>query len=105
MDTVDSEEIPAWDVALEALALEEYKKRNQPMSMDDFRNLGVEHSIRFDDIMATMCQLVMHDKWSCTGKDQAGNALTVDDMDGLFVYGRVEESIADKFSVCFEPVG
>lgn len=97
-------EIPEWDVALESLIRDEVGIKGGPLSMDDFKRLAKEHSIRFDDIMATLVQLVNHGKWQHRAVDDHGETVSEDELDGLYVYSRVEESFVDKYTISWEPV-
>ena len=99
----DLEELPKWDVALESLINEEYKKTGRPLSIKDFQRLATEYTIRFDDIMATLAQLCLNDKWSFEGTGPEGNRVGTEIIDGLFPYGRLEERVAKKFSVSWSP--
>ena len=99
----DLEELPKWDVALESLINEEYKKIERPLAIKDFQRLATEYTIRFDDIMATLAQLCLHEKWSFEGTGPNGDSVGMEIIDDLFPYGRLEERVARKFSVLWSP--
>ncbi|VAW83101.1 hypothetical protein MNBD_GAMMA13-1716, partial [hydrothermal vent metagenome] len=61
--TVTDTARPKWDVALAALATDQYRKKTAPLSLDDFYTLADEHAIRLDDIMETLFLLVIHGEW------------------------------------------
>jgi len=98
MKDIAMNEIPKWDVALENLAREEYEKTGQSLDMDDFKQMGKKHRIRFDDLMHTLCQLVVNDVWT-----QQGEGCNDSDLEALFVYNRLDEKIAEKYSVHWQP--
>lgn len=95
-------EIPKWDVALEALVMEEYDTIRRPLGLDDFRRLGQTHGIRFHDIMATIYQLEVHGKWRHQGVD-GNQPATPSALEGLYVHGRLDEDTAEKYAVTWSP--
>jgi hypothetical protein len=97
-------EIPEWDVALESLIRDEVGIKGGPLNMEDFKRLAKEHAIRFDDIMATLVQLVRSGRWQHTAIDDDGNQVDEKDLDGLYVYSRVEDSFIDRYNITWEPV-
>jgi len=92
-------DIPKWDIALENLAKEEFEKLGRPLDLADFKQMGKKHRIRFDDLMHTLCKLVENGAWSQQGQDCAE-----DDLAELFVYDRLDEKIAEKYSVIWQPI-
>lgn len=92
-------DIPKWDIALENLAKEEFAKTGHPLDLADFKQMGKKHRIRFDDLMHTLCKLVENDVWSQQGVD-----CTEADLEELFVYNRLDEKIAEKYAVSWQPV-
>lgn len=94
-------DVPKWDPALEALAREAYQRLGHPLGIDDFRRLGKEYQIRFHDMMATIYQLEVHGKWQHQGHDGAGNPVADDE---LYVHGRLDEKVAEKYAVVWSPV-
>jgi hypothetical protein len=97
-------EIPKWDVALEAVAKDKFEKLGRPMNLENFKDLGNEYKIRFDDLMHTLSQLVTHEAWSQQGFDEQGQPVSDDHLSELFVYNRLDEEIAEKYSVVWQPV-
>ncbi len=83
--------VPDWDVALEALVLEEYDHRGQALTLEDFRRLSADHTIRFDDIMVTMFELCIHGQWLY--RDQQGRLqdITRETLDLLTALGRMQD--------------
>ncbi len=62
MNTPDIE-TPGWDVALEALLGETCATEGRSLSIADLKTLAGTHTIRLDDILDTLCQLVRHGRW------------------------------------------
>lgn len=83
-------DIPKWDVALEALVREECKKSGSALCMNDFKKLAQMHSIRFDDIMVTMFELVLNDKWFYKLPNKEHYRITRDEINRLYVNGRLK---------------
>ena len=90
-------DIPKWDIALENLANEEFEKIGHPLNLEDFKQMGKTNRIRFDDLMHTLCKLVENDMWL-----QQGENCTETDLEELFVYDRLDEKIAEKYSVAWQ---
>jgi len=95
------EDVPVWDVALAALARDEYKNRGAPLRLEDFRRLAEHYGIRFDDIMATLFELVIHGEWRYQAPD--GQAITRDALDRLYVNGRLHAKDLAGFSGEWRP--
>ena len=91
------DDIPPWDVALAALAREEYLKLSNPLTIEDFRRLATEHSIRFDDIMATMFELVIQDEWQYEGRNGRNQPVTREAINKLYVQGRLNEADVSEY--------
>ena len=101
---IDSEEsIPKWDVALEALTREEYKNSGNPLRLDDFLKLAKEHAIRFDDIMVTMFELVLNDKWRYCDNDGNEVSITRKEVNDLYVNGRLNEKDVQDYQGLWSP--
>ncbi len=94
--------IPKWDVALEALVTEEFNTVRRPLGLADFRRLGQTHGIRFHDIMATIYQLEIHEKWRHQGLD-GDHPASEATLEGLYVHDRLDEDTAEKYSVTWAP--
>lgn len=97
------EEMPQWDVAIESLVRDEYRKLNRALTIEDFQRLGTEYKIRFDDIMATLAQLCSHREWLVNGKDAQGKGVGAGIVDELFPYGRLDERVARRYSISWQP--
>lgn len=98
VDTKEEIDIPKWDVALEALILEEFIKLGRVLNVDDFHQLAVEYSIRFDDMMETIFALTLEGKWiyqDANGKEMEITQAMVDD---LYVNARLHEDDVRGFT-------
>jgi hypothetical protein len=98
-----NQDMPKWDVALASLAGDEYRKKSSPLSLDDFRNLAKEHTIRLDDIMETMFLLAIHDKWKYLDETGKHQPLDQETLDNLYVKRRLSETDLDAFNGGWQP--
>lgn len=96
-------DVPKWDIALEGLLNDEYRRLKRPMHLDDLRRVGQVHKIRSHDITATLCQLDRYGKWGHRGFDEAGRPMAEDAVEGLYQHGRLDEDVAEKYSVTWFP--
>ena len=97
-------DMPKWDVALAALAADEFRKKASPLTLNDFRDLATKHAIRLDDIMETMFLLAINDEWvytDSTGKEQP---LEQDTLDALYVKRRLSAEELATFDGTWQPV-
>ncbi len=92
-------EVPKWDVALEALITDEYRRLKRPLQVADFRRLAQAHKIRFHDIMETVQLLDRHGRWCHQGTAADGT------VPGLYVHSRVDEDVAERGAVSWSPRG
>ena len=97
------EEIPKWDIALAALASEESGILGQGLMVKDFHRLAEEHNIRFDDIMVTMFELVIQGEWKYQDSDGAERPITRDEVDKLYVGGRLAEADVMQYLGMWSP--
>ncbi|HFQ91729.1 MAG TPA: hypothetical protein ENK29_02480 [Chromatiales bacterium] len=97
------EEIPKWDVALEALARETCQHLERPLNQLDVRRLARQYAIRFDDIMITLFELVIHGKWVYLDETGKPREITREVLDGLYVNGRLEERDLVDFAGGWRP--
>jgi hypothetical protein len=86
------EEVPKWDVALAALTREEADKLGSGLRIADFQRLAAQHAIRFDDIMVTMFELVIQGEWRYEQPDGVARPITRDEVENLYVGGRLAEA-------------
>jgi len=90
--------IPKWDVALEALVKEEHQKLGRLLSLDDFRRLAQQYTIRLDDIMVTLFELCVHGEWQYRGSDGKPQAITRGLLEELTAGGRLKDDDLKNFS-------
>ncbi len=90
------EEIPKWDIALAALAREDFEKGGRNLTLADFRRQASEHAIRFDDIMVTVFELCIQGEWQYQDAEGRDRAITRDEVNNLYIGGRLaEKDVAD----------
>ena len=97
------EEVPKWDIALAALATEEAGIMRQGLMVKDFHRLAEAHAIRFDDIMVTMFELVIQGEWKYQDVDGAERSITRDEVDNLYVGGRLAEADVMQYLGLWSP--
>lgn len=97
-------EVPKWDVALEALAKDECRKKGAGLTIGDFKRLASEHATRFDDIMVTIFELTLSGVWQYRDADGNLCALTRKDLNDLYVCGRIHEQDMAHFTGSWAPV-
>jgi hypothetical protein len=86
------EEVPKWDIALAALASEEAGKKGSGLTVKDFQHLADTNAIRFDDIMVTMFELVIQGEWKYKDANGIDKLISRDEVDKLYVGGRLAEA-------------
>lgn len=97
------EEVPKWDIALAALATEEAGVIGQGLMVKDFHRLAEEHTIRFDDIMVTMFELVIQGEWKYQEADGAERPISRDEVDKLYVGGRLADADVMQYLGLWSP--
>lgn len=97
-------EVPKWDVALEALAKEECRKKGAGLTVADFKRLASEHATRFDDIMVTIFELTLNGLWQYRDASGKPRTLTRNDVNDLYVGGRIHEKDMAHFTGSWAPV-
>lgn len=95
---------PKWDVALAALAEDEYRRKQASLKLNDFRRLATEYRIRFDDIMVTLFELVRHGHWRYLDREGAPVELPDDTLDRLYVNRRLQEVDLQDYDGSWEPL-
>jgi len=98
------EEVPKWDVALEALTKEEAEKLGRGLRIAEFQRLAAEHAIRFDDIMVTMFELVINKEWRYEQPDGVDQPISRDEVEKLYVGGRLKEADVNEYTGLWTPV-
>ncbi len=87
-------DVPSWDVALANLARDEYKKLQRPLTLEDFQRLAKDYTIRLDDIMVTMFELVIQGRWSYEGEQQIVRST----LNELYINGRLHADDLAEFT-------
>jgi hypothetical protein len=82
------EEIPQWDVALQALLREEYNKLKTPLTVADVRRLATQYIIRFDDLMFTLFELTVQGHWRYQNEAGVSVVITREHKDALWAQAR-----------------
>ena len=103
IDIDEEVEIPNWDVALEALIQEEVTKQGRALKVNDFHQLSVEYSIRFDDIMETVFALTLEGRWIYQDAKGQEKEITQAMVDGLYVNARLHEDDVRSFTGGWSP--
>jgi hypothetical protein len=93
-------DVPAWDVALANLAREEFNKKGASLTLDDFTRLAKEYTIRLDDIMVTMFEMVIAGEWKYEGKQK----IERDTLNNLYVGGRLHAKDLEPFDGGWSPL-
>ena len=99
-----NDDMPKWDVALAALAGEEFRKQANPLTLSDFRRLAREYEIRLDDIMETMFLLAINKEWVYADRSGKPQALDQDTLDNLYVKRRLSQEDLSSFDGTWRPV-
>ncbi len=98
------EEIPKWDIALAALAKETFDKGGKALRLDDFKSLAKEYTIRFDDIMVTMFELCIQGEWQYSDADGKNCEITREEVDNLYVGGRLADKDVAAYTGSWRPL-
>lgn len=98
------EEIPKWDIALAALAKEDYEKAGRNLTLEDFKGEAAEHAIRFDDIMVTIFELCIEGEWQYREADGRDRAITREEVDNLYVGGRLADKDVAAYTGSWRPL-
>ena len=96
-------EVPSWDVALASLAEEESENLQRGLRLADFQRLAAQHAIRFDDIMATLFELVIQGEWVYQHPDGVGCPISRDEVEMLYVGGRMVEADVNQYAGLWLP--
>jgi hypothetical protein len=96
--------IPKWDVALEALVKEEYGKLGRPLTLDDYRRLAQQYTIRLDDIMVTLFELCIQHRWRYEDAEGKPYRITRQLLNRLTAGGRLNDEDLKTFSGGWIPV-
>ncbi len=92
-------DVPAWDVALANLVKEEFGKKSVALTLEDFNHLAKEYTIRLDDIMVTMFEMVIAGEWEYEGEQ----VIVRDTLNDLYVGGRLHAKDLEPFTGGWSP--
>ena len=101
--TLNKDEIPKWDIALEGLANDTYRMAARALNVDDFHKLAVDNKIRFDDIMITLFELCIDGKWQYR-ENSARVEIRRETLDQLFINARLQEKDLRSFTGEWSPL-
>lgn len=96
-------DLPKWDPALSALLRDEYNKKKQGLNLDDVKRLAKTHTIRFDDLMVTLFELVLNSEWQYADEHGVVRIFRTSDIDKLYVGGRLKEEDVTHFTGSWKP--
>lgn len=97
------EEVPRWDVAIEALIREEFQKLRRALQIEDFYRLAQQYTIRFDDMMATAFELVINGEWVYLEDRGSVRHLVREEVDVLSARGRLQREDVKRFTGFWRP--
>ena len=97
--------VPKWDVALEAMVKEEHDKLGRPLTLEDYRRLAQQYTIRLDDIMVTLFELCVQGKWQYQDVDGKPYKITRQRLTQLTAGGRLNDEDLKTFNGGWTPVG
>ena len=92
------------DIALAALAKEDFEKCGCNLTLADFKRQAAEHAIRFDDIMVTLFELCIQGEWQYQDADGHNRAITRDEVDNLYVGGRLADKDVADYTGSWSPL-
>ncbi len=98
-------QVPKWDVALEALVKEEQHKLRRPLTLDDFRRLAQQYTIRLDDIMVTLFELCIHGRWQYQNTSGDNRRISRELLNELTAGGRLKDEDLRAFSGGWSSLG
>ena len=95
-------DVPKWDVALEALMREEYDTIG-PLTLADVERLSSHFSIRFDDMVTTLFELVLLKQWYYQDRQGKLQSISDSEIDRLFSKGRISKKDLVHFDGFWSP--
>jgi len=99
MTNTNNIDVTVWDVALANLVKDEFDKKSVPLTLEDFNHLAKEYTIRLDDIMVTMFEMVIAGEWKYEGEQ----VIVRDTLNNLYVGGRLHAKDLESFSGGWSP--
>ena len=102
--TPADESIPKWDVALEALLRETCQKKGAPLDVHDVFRLSQEYRIRFDDLMTTLFELTLYDRWQYRDEDGHIRKMSHGELERVRGTGRLDQQDLARLVGRWEPL-
>lgn len=99
-----NEEIPPWDVALEALLRETCIRKGEPLDVHDIYRLSEEYIIRFDDLMTTLLALAVHGQWQYCDDNGGVHRISHEDAEWMRGGGRFDAEDVDRLKGRWQPL-
>lgn len=99
-----TDDMPKWDVALEALLKEQHEKKSVALSLADLREIAKQYGIRFDDIMDTLLIMCTEQRWEYHDGSGMIRAITLSEIEQLFAHGRLRDEDMDAYDGVWQPV-
>lgn len=101
---IEKEDMPKWDVALEALLTEQQVKRAVPLTQEALKDIAREYGIRFDDIIDTLFIMCAEQRWQYHEASGQIKPIARAEIDALFAYGRLREEDMQQYDGSWQPV-
>jgi len=99
-----NDEIPKWDVALEALLRETCRNKGAPLDVHDIHRLSQQYIIRFDDLMTTLLELAAHGRWGYTDGQGVARTIGLDDVERMRGEGRFDVQDVARLTGWWQPL-
>jgi hypothetical protein len=99
------EQVPPWDVALEALLRETSERLDRPLAARDIHQLSQEYLIRFDDLMVTLLELAARGRWQYSGADGTPHRIGPEEMERIRGAGRLDADDLARLTGRWRPGG
>lgn len=100
---IDTEDMPKWDVALEALLSEQQERRGAPLHLEALREIAREYGIRFDDIVDTLFIMCAEQRWEYHDAKGMIKPITRAEIEALFAHGRLRDEDMQQYDGLWQP--
>ncbi len=98
------DELPKWDVAIEGMVNEENKKKNRPLSLEDFKGLAKAYDFRLDDIFETVLLMVKHGVWAYDANPADQKKLDHETLIEYCIKKRIKDEELEVFQGDWSPI-
>ncbi|MDO6459707.1 hypothetical protein Q4485_03275 [Granulosicoccaceae sp. 1_MG-2023] len=99
----ENDEMPRWDVAIEGMVRDEFRKQGTALKLGDFRRLAADYDFRLDDIMETVFLMLMHEAWQYSPDAADTRSLSHDVLVELCTKKRLNDQDLSGISGGFAP--